>query len=48
MYAGAVNAATYNAFVENQLLPRLHEIDADRNWLPTLSGNNDVAFAGLS
>jgi len=31
IYAGAVNAATYNAFIENQLIPRLHEIDVDRN-----------------
>jgi len=32
VYPGAVNAATYNAFVEN-LIPTLHHIDPDRDWI---------------
>ena len=33
VYAGAVNAATYNAFVENQLLPTLHGLDPEGDWI---------------
>jgi len=31
VYHGAVNTATYNAFVENQLILRLNQIDQDRD-----------------
>ena len=33
VYLGAVNAATYNAFIQNQLIPTLHRIDPDREWI---------------
>ena len=33
VYPGAVNAVTYNAFVENQLILRLNQIDRDRDWI---------------
>jgi hypothetical protein len=33
VYAGSVNAETFNAFVEYQLLPRLRERDPHRDWI---------------
>jgi DDE superfamily endonuclease len=36
VYSGAVNADTFNSFVENQLIPALHEIDAMRAWIIVL------------
>jgi len=33
VYPGAVNTVTYNAFVANQVIPRLHQMDPNRNWI---------------
>jgi hypothetical protein len=33
VYAGAVNADTFNAFVEHQLIPALRAEDPDREWI---------------
>jgi len=33
VYPGGVNAVTFNAFIETQLIPALHNIDPDRDWI---------------
>jgi hypothetical protein len=33
VYSGAVNADTFNAFVEHQLIPALRDVDPDREWI---------------
>lgn len=33
VYSGGVNADTFNAFVEHQLIPALCNIDPERAWI---------------
>lgn len=33
VYSGGVNADTFNAFVEHQLIPVLYEVDPNREWI---------------
>jgi hypothetical protein len=33
VYSGSVNADTFNAFVEHQLIPARREVDPDREWI---------------
>jgi hypothetical protein len=33
VYPGGVNADTFNAFVEHQLLPALRGVDPEREWI---------------
>ena len=33
VYSGGVNADTFNAFVEYQLIPALRDVDPEREWI---------------
>jgi hypothetical protein len=48
VYSGGVNVDTFNAFVENQLIPALRTIDAEREWIIVMDNasihKSDVYF----